>query len=78
MGADVLDLFKQACGLPAKERADLAGLLLESLETAPDPAVEEAWAIEINRRVAELDAGAVSTVPWATVKAKLLSRLRES
>ena len=51
---------------------------LESLETEPDPAVEQAWAKEIERRVAELDAGTVETVPWDTVKARLLGRLRES
>ena len=73
-----MELFKQACQLPEKDRAELAGLLLESLETEPDPGVEQAWAKEIERRVAELDSGAVKTVPWETVKAKLLGRLRES
>ena len=43
-----------------------------------DPAVDQAWAKEIERRVAELDSGTVRTVPWETVKAKLLGRLRES
>ncbi|MGD0950224.1 MAG: addiction module protein [Candidatus Binatia bacterium] len=78
METDVVELFKQACQLPEKDRAELAGLLLESLETEPDPGVEQAWAKEIERRVAELDSGAVKTVPWETVKAKLLGRVRES
>jgi putative addiction module component (TIGR02574 family) len=78
METDVVELFKQASQLPEKDRAELAGLLLESLETEPDPGVEQAWAKEIERRVAELDSGAVKTVPWETVKAKLLGRLRES
>jgi putative addiction module component (TIGR02574 family) len=78
METDVVELFKQACQLPDKDRAELAGLLLESLETEPDPGVEQAWAKEIERRVAELDSGAVKTVPWETVKAKLLGRLRKS
>jgi len=73
-----VELFKQACRLPEKDRAELAGLLLESLETEPDPAVEQAWAKEIERRVTELDVGTVKTVPWETVKARLLGRLRES
>jgi putative addiction module component (TIGR02574 family) len=77
METDVAELFKQACQLPEKDRAELAGLLLESLETEPDPGVEQAWAKEIERRVAELDSGAVKTVPWETVKAKLLGRRRE-
>lgn len=78
METDVEELFKQACQLPEKDRAELAGLLLESLEAEPDPAVDQAWAKEIERRVAELDSGTVKTVPWKTVKAKLLGRLRES
>ena len=56
------------------ERATLAGLLIESLESEFDPDVEEAWRGEIERRFAELDAGTVETVPWETVKAKLLKR----
>ena len=78
METDVVELFKQACQLPEKDQAELAGLLLESLETEPDLAVDQAWAKEVERRVADLDSGTVKTVPWETVKAKLLGRLRES
>jgi putative addiction module component (TIGR02574 family) len=78
METDVVELFNRACQLPEKDRAELAGLLLESLETEPDPAVEQARATEIERRAAELDAGTVKAVPWETVKARLLGRLRES
>ncbi|MBI1818284.1 MAG: addiction module protein [Deltaproteobacteria bacterium] len=78
METDVVELFKRACQLPEKDRAELAGLLLESLETEPDPAVDQAWAQEVERRVTELDSGTVKPVPWETVKAKLLGRLRES
>lgn len=72
------ELFKQAVNLPEKERATLAGLLIESLESERDVGVDEAWREEIARRVAELDSGAVTTVPWETVRAKLLRRLNES
>ena len=75
MSTHVTELFKQASILPEKERATLAGLLIESLESEVDPDVEEAWRIEIERRLAELDAGTVQTVPWETVKAKLLKRM---
>jgi putative addiction module component (TIGR02574 family) len=40
-----------------------------------DPEIEEAWRVEIERRLAELDSGAVETVPWEVVKAKLLQRI---
>jgi putative addiction module component (TIGR02574 family) len=74
MSTHVTELFEQASVLSEKERATLAGLLIESLESEIDPDVEEAWRLEIERRVAELDAGTVETVPWEVVRAKLLRR----
>ena len=74
MSTHVTELFEQASVLSEKERATLAGLLIESLESEVDPDVEEAWRVEIERRVAELDAGTAKTVPWEVVRAKLLRR----
>ncbi len=71
-------VFKQAADLPEDERATLAGLLIESLESEVDPDVEEAWAVEIACRVAELDSGTVETIPWETVRARVLGRLGKS
>ena len=76
MSTHVTELFERASILSEKERATLAGLLIESLESEVDPDVEEAWRVEIERGVAELDAGTAKTVPWEDVKAKLL-RLTE-
>jgi putative addiction module component (TIGR02574 family) len=64
MGTHVTELFAKASILSEKERATLAGLLIESLESEVDPDVEEAWRVEIERRLAELDAGTAETVPW--------------
>ena len=75
MTTHVTELFEKASALSEKERATLAGLLIESLESEVDPDVEEAWRVEIERRLAELDSGAVKTVPWELVKAKLLRRI---
>ena len=55
-------------------RAALAGSLLESLDTEVDEDAEAAWATEVNRRVAELDSGAVQTIPWAEVRRRLAAR----
>jgi putative addiction module component (TIGR02574 family) len=74
MSTHVTELFAQASTLSEEERATLAGLLIESLESDVDPDVEEAWRQEIERRVAELDSGTAQTVPWETVKARLLRR----
>lgn len=78
MSTNVAELFKQASELPDTDRAKLAALLLESLEVDAEEGVEDAWATEVGRRIAELDSGTVKTVPWEEVKAKLLRRLGES
>jgi hypothetical protein len=39
-----------------------------------DEDAEVAWAIEVNRRVAELDSRAVNTTPWAEVRRHLTAR----
>ncbi len=74
MGRDLKQLFREAFELPEGERATLAGLLIESLEPPPDPDVEEAWAREAERRWNEIQSGAVRTIPWAEVRAKLFRR----
>jgi len=75
MPKDFNEIFRDATELSEHDRATLAGLLIESLEGEPDPGVEAAWAAEIERRLAELDAGTVKTVPWEEVRQRLLDRL---
>ena len=77
MSRTFVDLWKEASELSEKDRADLAGLLIESLEGEPDTDVEAAWAAEIERRVGELDAGTVKTIPWEEVRRRLVDRLNE-
>lgn len=77
MSRTFVELWKEASELSEKDRADLAGLLIESLEAEPDENVEAAWAVEIQRRVAELDAGAVKSIPWEEVRQRLIDRLNE-
>ncbi len=66
------DLFKRVLGLSEKDRAALAGLLISSLEEEPDSDLESIWRLEVARRVSELDAGKVDTIPWEDVKMKLV------
>jgi putative addiction module component (TIGR02574 family) len=75
MAKDVTALFRDASELPARDRATLAGLLIESLEADTESDVEAAWSDEIKRRVADLDAGTVETIPWEEVRRRLLDRL---
>ncbi len=77
MSRNVEELFREAAELPESERAELAGLLLESIEAEPDEGVEAAWAEEIERRVRQIETGEVKTIPWEEVRAKLHARLNE-
>jgi putative addiction module component (TIGR02574 family) len=74
MKRDAADILKDALALPTEARAALAGSLLDSLDTEVDEDAESAWATEVNRRVAELDNGAVKTVTWAEVRRRLAAR----
>jgi putative addiction module component (TIGR02574 family) len=71
MKRDAAEILKDALALPTEARAALAGSLLESLDVEVDADAEAAWTIEVNRRVAELDGGAVKTIPWAEVHRRL-------
>ena len=72
MSPTVRELYEKASELPAGERAELAGLLLETLEDrGTDDAIEEAWAKEIERRMADYRAGRVKTISWQEVRAQL-------
>lgn len=57
MSRDLSEILRDASELSEQDRATLAGLLIESLETEVDADVEAAWSAEITRRVAQLDAG---------------------
>ena len=71
MERNLNDLFQQAVQLPERDRATLAGLLIETLDPVSEPDVEAAWSEEIARRVAEIDAGSVELIPWEVVRAEL-------
>jgi putative addiction module component (TIGR02574 family) len=72
MSRDLKSVFREVFDLPENERATLAGLLIESLEPAPeDGEVEELWAEEAERRWREIEAGTAETISWEEVRAKL-------
>jgi putative addiction module component (TIGR02574 family) len=71
MASSAKELYERAMSLNDEERAELIGMLLESLEIAGDKGVEAAWLKEIERRLAELDSGAAKAVPWTEVRSKI-------
>lgn len=69
MSANIEILEAEALKLSPPERARLIERLITSLDV--DPAVEEAWAEEVERRNAEVESGAVSLLPGPETLAKL-------
>ena len=65
-------IIREALKLSPEARAALAGSLLDSLESAPDPDAEAAWGAEIQGRIAELDESRVQTVPLSRARRAIL------
>jgi len=65
-------------GLSEQERAEIAVRLIESLDVASDAEaaeVEAAWAAEIERRCAALDAGTTGTTAWEEVRRQIKAEI---
>lgn len=62
-------LEAEALRLSAEDRARLVERLIASLDI--DPAVEEAWAAEVERRNAEIESGAVTLISGPEALAEL-------
>ena len=75
MATSATDILKQAYELKEEERAELASLLIESLDDPAEEGVEAAWAAEIERRMADLDSGSANTLSWDEVRERLHGRL---
>ena len=74
--SDILaELKEKASQLSDAERAELALALIESLDGPADPDVEEAWRVEIERRIGQMERGEVQLIPGDEVFAKLRRRL---
>jgi len=69
------EILDAALSLPPEAPAALADSLLGSLDREVDEDAEEAWRLEIRRRIGELDAGEVRTIPWVEVRARLIRLL---
>ena len=65
-------------GLSEQERAEIAVRLIESLDVVSDAEaaeVEAAWAAEIERRCAALDAGTTGTTAWEEVRRQIKAEI---
>jgi putative addiction module component (TIGR02574 family) len=64
-------MLAEALLLDAESRAALAAELLASLDGPEDGDAEAAWNAEIERRVAQIEAGAARLEPWEDVKRRI-------
>lgn len=74
MGSKLELLEAEALQLTAGERAAFAQLLLASLDE--DAEIEEAWAVETERRIADIESKAVQIIPIADALAQVRAALK--
>jgi putative addiction module component (TIGR02574 family) len=71
------NVLQTALTLPERDRAEIAGALLKSLQPEPEVDVERAWRQEVAARMAALEGGDVETTPWEEIRSLFLARLSE-
>jgi putative addiction module component (TIGR02574 family) len=74
MTPDPAKLLQEVLKLPPADRAALAAALLDSLEESVDEGREALWAIEIARRLQDLDSRRVQPLPWAEARRQICGR----
>lgn len=74
MPTEVEMLEAEAMKLTPEQRARLADRLISSL--FQDAEVEEAWATEVERRIAEIEAGRAPVIPAADAIARARDALK--
>ena len=72
---EVENVLAAALLLPVEARAAVAAELIQSLDEGEDAAeeVEAAWADEIQQRLAEVDAGVVTPIPWPEARRRIVA-----
>ncbi len=70
------DLISEAVSLPVEIRIRLVEELLQSLNPSHQD-IDELWAVESEKRVAQIGGGEVKTVPGDEVFERLLKRLKK-
>ena len=75
MASVLTELKEKASQLSETERAELALSLIESLDGPADPDVEEAWRLEIEHRIGQIERGEIQLIAGDEVFARLRHRL---
>jgi putative addiction module component (TIGR02574 family) len=72
---DAENVLVAALRLPAEARAAVAAELIESLDDPgqADEDVEAVWSEEIRQRLADVDAGVVTPIPWSEARRRIFA-----
>ena len=70
------ELLRDALALPREARAALIDSLIDSLDQTVEEGVEGAWRQEIERRLQQIDTGAVELISWSSARQRLRDRLK--
>jgi putative addiction module component (TIGR02574 family) len=62
------NVLNQALKLSAPERAELVQGLLDSLSPEAEALLDDAWAAELEKRLAEFHRDEAEAVPWSQLK----------
>lgn len=74
MSGSTEQILKYALALPAQERAELVERLLATLQSPPDPRLDELWAREAEDRLDAYDRGELKAVPAEEVFDRIRQR----
>jgi len=74
--SELEELTTRAMALPAESRAELAEILIQSLEEKDEGEIRSAWLVEIHRRDQEIRAGEAVTKPADQVLREAREQLR--
>ena len=72
---DFNSVLSEAQQLSAKDQLRLIDALWDLVPPDADIPLHEDWAAELERRVAEIEAGGTATVPWTTIRKEALARI---
>ena len=64
-------VIDQALRLSEDERLEVAEAVYESLAGPPDPDADQAWAVEIDRRLKAIDSGRAKMIPWPQARRQI-------
>ena len=74
MSSAAKKILQEILQLPLDDQVAIAEEVLSNYEAESLEEIDEAWKVEVRRRIAEIRSGEVKTFPWEEARAKLWAR----